>query len=135
MQFPPESASTNTSAPWFSEKFLNDFSDGRQTFSLDDFSGRSKERKLSAITLAYAVTGAPDVRSWLTSVPPTIPQEVSVNTLFKAAMPPGWDEEIEPAKTVSHESDDSIIIRPLCCETTSWPCGCLRPALLRSVTY
>jgi len=89
-------------------KFLNDFSDGRQTFSLDDFSGDSgplKEQKLSAITLAYAVTGAPDVRSWLTSVPPSIPQEVFSKQSAQAYMPPGLDGTSGSAKMAHQESD------------------------------
>lgn len=92
-------------------KFLNDFSDGRQTFTLEEFTGDSgplKEQKLSTITLAYAVTGAPDVRSWLQSVPPVIPQELFGKHPVQATVPQGMEEGMEAAKSLAQATDDIL---------------------------
>nr|WP_321466008.1 SPOR domain-containing protein [uncultured Desulfobulbus sp.] len=118
LQFPAGiSLNKRYAGPLGFPKFLNDFSDGSQTFALSDFSGDSgplKEQKLSTVTLAYRVSGAPDVRSWLTSVPPTIPQEIFNQPSVQASMPPIADRRSEQLSALDQESDTIFIIpRPL----------------------
>lgn len=89
-------------------RFLDDFSDGRQTFNLNDFSGDSAplaEQRLTSLTLAYTVTGAPDVRSWLHSVPPTIPEELFNKPQPQTYMPLGLDAAAEADRGASATSD------------------------------
>lgn len=92
-------------------KFLDEFGDGRQTYALSDFSGDSgplREQKLSTITLAYAIGGAPDVRSWLQSVPPAIPQEIFIAPLPHGSLPLGAEEGMPPGKTVGPPNDEIL---------------------------
>jgi len=60
-------------------QFLNDFKDGRQTYALKDLSGESKgllEQRVEQVTIAYSISGAPDVRQWLQRIPPAVPEKV-----------------------------------------------------------
>jgi type VI secretion system protein ImpL len=116
VQFPAGvTLSKRYSGPLGFPRFLDEFSDGRQTFSLEDFTGDSgplKEQKLNTITLAYVVSGAPDVRSWLTSVPPTIPEEIFDRQSVQTDMLPHVEMAPDSISTLDQESDSIFTIPP-----------------------
>lgn len=113
-------------------QFLNDFQDGRQTYALKDLAGDSKgllEQKVEQVTIAYGISGAPDVRQWLQRIPTAIPEK-----LFLEKVPPvhhadAFDtvplhiETVRPASdailrlpaaavTALHAKKTSIALRP-----------------------
>lgn len=94
-------------------QFLNDFSDGRHTYNLDEFSGDSgplKEQQLTSLTLAYNISGGPDVRSFVYSVPPTIPDTIFTDHVVHAHEPPAGDEAMDHHKSIVHASDEILKI-------------------------